>query len=183
MVSMVKKLLAALAALAAIAALSSFGAATQITRVAVCDIAKVYEASRDASSPLMAKYEERRASIQAEIDARSAVIAELRLKKLDAEKAGQKELAQSLDAEMKAKTAELIEYHKARTAELESLKTLVADSSALVGIVYAEIGKLAELNGISVVLERKNDGILWSSPTIDLTDDLIAALKKRLATP
>ncbi len=180
---MFKKIVVAIAVVATIAALSSFGAATQITRVAVCDLAKVYESAHDASSPLMEKYEEKRASIQAEIDARSAIIAELRLKKLDAEKAGKKDLAQSLDAEMKAKTAELIDYHKARTAELESLKAMVSDSSALAGIVYAEIGKLAELNGISVVLERKNDGILWSSPTIDLTDDMILAVKKRLSNP
>jgi outer membrane protein len=63
---------------------------------------------------------------------------------------------------------------------LEDQKKKLSQSSGFLEQVYDEIRFIAESEGYSMVLNLKeNTGILWYSPTVDITDKLIQNLRTK----
>ena len=68
-------------------------------------------------------------------------------------------------------------YCSYKTAELEDQRKKLTQSGAFLEQVYGEIRYIAESEGYSMVLDLKeNTGILWYSPTVDITDKVIQNL-------
>lgn len=85
----------------------------------------------------------------------------------------------TLDDEIARKTKELTEYAAAKNAELESMKKSMQGSDAFYKKLYAVIGKVAEQGGYSAILSlQQSNGVLWYSPSVDVTEDVIRALEK-----
>jgi outer membrane protein len=150
--------------------------AQQLTRFAVVDLSKVYGAFfRDSRA--VRDFEERSARVQAEIDRMSAEIQNLRISMVNAQAQGNHEQALRLENDINRRSDFLKEYYKTKTAELESIKSRLTQSGAFLEQVYDEIRFIAESEGYSMVLNLKeNTGILWYSPTVDITDKLIKNL-------
>ena len=73
-----------------------------------------------------------------------------------------------------------IAIYETRDKELESIKNRLSRSSSFQEQVYDEIRFIAESEGYSMVLNLKeNTGILWYSPTVDITDKLISSLRDK----
>jgi outer membrane protein len=150
--------------------------AQQLTRFAVVDLARVYS-SFFRDSRAVREFEERSARVQAEIDRMTEEIEALRSRQLDAEARGDQEQALRLESEIYRKSEYLREYFRVKTEELNDQKNRLARSGTFLDQVYGEIRFIAESEGYSMVLNLKeNTGILWYSPTVDITDTLIQNL-------
>jgi outer membrane protein len=150
--------------------------AQQLTRFAVVDLPKVYSAFfRDSRA--VREFEERSARVQTEIDRLTREIQELKSKQADAVLQGNQEQALRLDRDIYSKSEFLKEYYTVKTAELEDQKRKLSQSGTFLDQVYGEIRYIAESEGYSMVLNLKeNTGILWHSPTVDITDKVIQNL-------
>lgn len=162
------------AALVALCALPA--AAQQLTRFAVIDLPRVFTTFyRDSKA--VRDWEERSARVQADVDRMTAELQGLQRSKLEAEAAKDAERALRLDSEISRKTEFLREYYRVKTAELEDQKRKLAQSTTFLQQVHDEIRLVAESEGYSVVLNLKESaGILWYSPTVDITDSVIQRL-------
>jgi outer membrane protein len=150
--------------------------AQQLTRFAVVDLARVYS-SFFRDSRAVREFEERSARVQSEIDRMTQEIQTLRSQQLDAEARGDQDRALRLESDIYRKSEYLREYYRIKTGELEDQKNRLAQSGTFLDQVYSEIRFIAESEGYSMVLNLKeNTGILWYSPTVDITDRLIQNL-------
>ena len=150
--------------------------AQQITRFAVVDLPKVYVAFFRESRAVR-DFEERSARVQSEIDRMTAEIQNLKISQVNAQAQGNQEQALRLETEINRRSDFLKEYYKTKTAELDTLKNRLTQSGAFLEQVYDELRFIAESEGYSMVLNLKeNTGILWYSPTVDITDKLIQNL-------
>jgi outer membrane protein len=160
--------------------ISSLGlSAQQLTRFAVVDLSKVY-VSFFRESRAVRDFEERSARVQKDIDRMTAEIQTLKTNQINAEFQGNQELVLRLESEINRKSEYLKEYYKLKTAELESQKSRLTQSGSFLEQVYDEIRFIAESEGYSMVLNLKeNTGILWYSPTVDITDKVIQNLMNK----
>jgi outer membrane protein len=150
--------------------------AQQITKFAVVDLTKVYT-SFFRDSRAVREFEEQSARVQADIDRMTAELQTLRSSQLDAEARGDQTRSLQLENEIYRKSEYLKQYYEVKTAELTDKKTKLASSGSFLDQVYSEIRYIAESEGYSMVLNLKeNTGILWYSPTVDITDMLIQNL-------
>jgi outer membrane protein len=153
--------------------------AQQLTRFAVVDLPKVYSAFfRDSRA--VREFEERSARVQGEIDKMTRDIQELKSKYADLVVQGEQSQALRTETEINRKSEFLREYYTLKTAELEDQKRKLSQSGTFLEQVYGEIRFIAESEGYSMVLNLKeNTGILWYSPTVDITDKLIQNLLEK----
>jgi len=153
--------------------------AQQLTRFAVVDLPKVYVAFFRESRAVR-DFEERSARVQADIDRMTNEIQTLRINHVNAQAQGNYEQALRIENDINRRSDFLKEYYRTKTAELETLKARLARSSSFQEQVYDEIRFIAESEGYSMVLNLKeNTGILWYSPTVDITDRLINNLREK----
>ena len=151
--------------------------AQQLTRFAVVDLPKVYNAFfRDSRA--VREFEERSAAVQAQINKMTREIQELQSKRADAVLEGDQSLALRYENEIYRQSEYLREYYTIKTAELDDQKRKLSQSGTFLEQVYSEIRFIAESEGYSMVLNLKEStsGILWYSPTVDITDKLIQNL-------
>ena len=150
--------------------------AQQLTRIAVVDLPRVYTAFMSESRAVR-DFEERSAKVQADIDRMTAEINAVKINQANALAQGNTAQALRYEAEANSKTDVLKEYYRTKTAELESIRKSLSQSGTFLDQVYDEIRYVAESEGYSMVINLKeNNGILWYSPTVDLTDKLIKSL-------
>ncbi|MDR3166397.1 MAG: OmpH family outer membrane protein [Treponema sp.] len=153
--------------------------AQQLTRFAVVDMAKVYTAFFRESRAVR-EFEERSRQVQVEIDRMTEEIQELRLSYTRAEARGDREQALRLESEVNRRSEYLKEYYQLKTTELENQKNRLARSSTFLDQILTEIRYIAESEGYTMVLSLKdNTGIIWYSPTVDITDKLIQSLSAK----
>jgi outer membrane protein len=150
--------------------------AQQLTRFAVVDLPTVYVAFfRDSRA--VREFEERRDRVQTEIDRMNTEIQTLKNNQINAEMRGEQEQVLRLENEIYRKSEFLKEYYQLKMAELEDQKKKLTQSGTFLEQVYNEIRFIAESEGYSMVLNLKeNTGILWYSPTVDITEKLIQNL-------
>jgi outer membrane protein len=150
--------------------------AQQLTRFAVVDLSRVYMAFfRDSRA--VREWEESSAQVQREVDQRTKEIQELQSRKVSAELQGNEDEALRLETQIYRRSETLKQYYQVKTAELEDRKRKLSQANSFLEQVYDEIRFIAESEGYSTVLNMKeNSGILWYSPTVDITDKLIQNL-------
>ncbi len=150
--------------------------AQQLTSFAVVDLPRIYTVFyRDSKA--VRDLEERSARVQADIDRMSAEIQSLEKQRAEIELAGDLNQSAVLSAEIFRKTDILQKYYQATSTELEEQRRTLAQSASFLQQVYDEIKNVAESEGYYAVLTLKEStGILWHSPTIDITDLVIQNL-------
>ena len=148
----------------------------QITRFAVIDTARVYQAYFRNSSPVR-NYENMRTDYQNEIDGLTEELERLHDQKLEADRNGDADTSARLAAEISQKTDYIKEYTAAKNAELRAMKESLENNDEFYERLYATIEKIAENGGYSVVMSlQQANAILWYSPSVDITDDVITQL-------
>ena len=151
-------------------------AAQQITNVGVVDTGRVYT-TYFRESAAVRNYDSKKAEFQAEIDRRTATLKSLQDKKLEYEKNGNSAAAVRTEAEI-SKEADFLEaYTTSKNAELEKLRKNLSSSNSFYQQLYKVISRVAESGGYTIILSlQQANGILWYSPTVDITDKVIAEL-------
>ena len=151
----------------------------QITKFAVIDTSRIYTTfSRDSRS--VRDYEAKKTRYQSDIKRMSDEIKQLRQQKVDAEAASDTSRATRLERDIEKKTSFLVEYSKAKNAELDTLKERLVSDDDFYSLLYEEIRLVAESDGYSMVLSlHDNSSIMWYSPTVDITDKIIRNMTSR----
>ncbi|MCL2174511.1 MAG: OmpH family outer membrane protein [Treponema sp.] len=151
----------------------------QITRIAVVDLPRVYT-SFFRESQAVRQWEERRAGLQREIDRRTRDIQNLKTRQADAIQRDDQNAANNLDREINTATENLRLFFQNRTEQLERERVQLAQSQSFLTQVNNEIKYIAESEGYSMVINLKDiSGILWFSPSVDITEKLIQSLTSR----
>ena len=162
---------------AALILIGSLGAfSQQITRFAVIDTARIYTTFyRDSRS--VRDYESKRTRYQNEIQRLSNEIKSLRQQKVDAEALGDKAKTARLESQISSKTNFLMDYSKAKNEELEDLKKTLTTDDQFYSKLYDQIQRISESEGYSMVLSlQEGNAIIWYSPTVDITDQVIRSM-------
>ena len=150
--------------------------AQQITKFGVVDTSRVYQAYFRNSAPVRS-YESKKADFQAEINKRTESLRALQAQKIQYEQSGDTSNAEKTEAKIKKETQYLQEYTAAKNMELESLKKSLQNSDEFYQKLYSTLGKIAESGGYSMILSlQQSNSILWYSPSVDITDDVIKSL-------
>jgi outer membrane protein len=153
--------------------------AQQLTRFAVVDLPRVYTAFFRESRAVR-EFEERSARVQSEIDRMTAEIQTLRSRQADAVLKEDQDQSLRLENDIYRKSEFLKEYYRLKTAELEDQKKRLTQAGSFREQVFDEIRYIAESEGYSMVINVKdNNGILWYSPTVDITDKIIQNLQDK----
>ncbi|MDR2900660.1 MAG: OmpH family outer membrane protein [Treponema sp.] len=153
--------------------------AQQLTRFAVVDLPRVYT-SFFRDSRAVRDFEARSARVQVEIDKMNEEILTLKSQLVDAQAQNDNTRALRLENDIYKKSEFLQQYYQTKTEELETQRKRLANSNTFYQQVYDEIRIIAESEGYSMVLSLKdNKGILWYSPTVDITDTVIQNLQSK----
>lgn len=176
---MKKTMVAVLAVFVSLAAHNLF--AQQITRVALIDIARIKETYFKDSRALR-DFEAKQRGIQEQLDRMKAEIKDLQARQVDALALQDQAALNDLSAQIRAKNDAYILFGKEKSAELEAEKTLLYSSESFAQELYREIQRVAEKEGYSIVMDRQRafdlQLLIWSSPTVDITDKVIESLDK-----
>ena len=150
--------------------------AQHLTRFAVVDLPRVYQAFlRDSKA--VREFEDRSRRVQNEIDRMTKEIQDLKSRQADLILQGNQDQALRMDNEIFRKSEFLKEYYTLKTAELEEERRKLSQSDEFFKQVYDEIRYIAESEGYSMVINLKeNTGILWYTPSVDITDKVIQNL-------
>ena len=150
----------------------------QITKFAVIDTEKIYNTFKQ-NSKIVRDFEEKKQKYQDEIKVLSNEIIELKKKKTQLQKSGNLYEASMLGEEITSKTEFLTEFSKAKNEELAKIKSEMNHNKFYTSL-YDVIQKIATKEGYSMVLSLQDGGaILWYSPTVDITQDVIKELRKK----
>jgi outer membrane protein len=151
--------------------------AQQLTRFAVVDLPKVYT-SFFRESRAVREFEERSARVQADIDKFTVEIQQLKSKQASAQIEGRDAESLRLESEIYKKSEYLRNYYETKTAELEDQRKKLSQSGSFLEQVYNELQLIAESEGYTMVLNLKEtNGILWYSPSVDITAKVIESLR------
>jgi len=148
----------------------------QLTRFAVVDMPRVYTSFFRESRPVR-EFEERSARVQNEVDRRTKEIQELRARHAEAVLRNDQTESNRLESQVYRMSEALRDYYQTQTAILEDQRKRLMQSGSFMNEVYDEIRYIAESEGYSMVINlSENRGILWYSPTVDITERLIQSL-------
>ncbi len=167
--------------LAVLLAMTVVGAASglfaqQITKFAVVDTSRVYQAFFRNSTQIRT-FEKKKTEFQNEIDKVTKEIQNLHTKKLDYESKGDTVNAEKTQTQIEKRTEYLTEYTRTKNEELQTMRNNMQKNDEFYKKLYNVLEKVAEAEGYSMVLSlQQNNAILWYSPSVDITDQVISEL-------
>ena len=169
-----------IAVLMAAGVLSGAFAQSQITRVSVIDLQKVYMTYYKDSQAVRA-FEDEKLRVQAEIKRLGDEIRDIEKSQLELKSMGYAVDAAALDETLYRKAQFLADYIRIKQAELDAKATELTKSDAFVQTLYRTVQSVAEVDGFSLVISSRNaddvgSSVIWFSPMIDITDKVIQML-------
>ncbi len=155
---------------------AAFSFAQQITKFAVVDTSKVYQAYFRNSAPVR-NYENKKEEFKREIDRLVAELQRLNDQKIEFERKGNDTEAMKIEAQITKKSDFINEYTNAKNIELESLKKSLQENNSFYKKLYDTLARVAETGGYSMILNlQESNAILWYSSSVDITDQVISQL-------
>lgn len=150
--------------------------AQQITKFAVVDTNKVYQAYFRNSAPVR-NYETKKEDFQKELDKHVAELQRLNDQKIEYQRKGNESEAMKIEAQITKKTDFINEYTSAKNTELDSLKKSLKENNVFYKQLYDTLARVAESGGYSAILNlQEANSVLWYSPSVDITDQVISQL-------
>ncbi|MCL1814926.1 MAG: OmpH family outer membrane protein [Treponema sp.] len=156
--------------------LISLSAQAAITRFAVVDMNRVMAAFAEQSTEFKA-FSDKRNTVQAEIEKQAKELQELNTKLAEAQEEGKKDQIRTLENQIRTKTQAAKNYYDRMIAELEKDRQQLQKNNTFMARVNNAIRVVAESEGFSMVLSRETAGILWYSPSVDITNKVIARIR------
>jgi outer membrane protein len=174
-----KRMVITVLVFAALGALLPAQQRQQLTRFAVVDLVRIYNAFFSETKEVR-EFNERSAKIQAEINRMNGELQELKASLVNAQANGEQEQALQLEQQVNQRTRFIQEYYQANMAELERQKEKLAQSDTFITQINNQIRIVAEREGYSMVLNRQeNTAIIWYSPSVDITNKVIESLRAK----
>lgn len=161
----------------ALFAMGALFAQQRITNFGVVDTAKVYERFFRNSSAVK-NYEKKREDIQKELDKRADEIRDLQAKLQEAKTLENNSEIKKYEDMIRNKANSLKAYKQSKDTELNNAKKSLEKNDDFYKELNRTIKKVAENEGLSMVLNlQQNNGILWYSTSVDITEKVIKALE------
>jgi Skp family chaperone for outer membrane proteins len=149
----------------------------QVTKVGICDFTKVLStAYKDTKA--FRDLDQAKTDITKAVAERMKDISDLQNQKLEADKAGNKTLAATLEKAIADKQSDLDSYRRVKNAWLTTQTNALLTGPVLKEI-FEQMTLVAESGGYALVLRSDGayrDIILYRIPEVDITDDVIAAI-------
>jgi outer membrane protein len=159
----------------------SYAYSQQITRMAVVDLPRVYT-EFFTESKAVRDFQQRTTRVQTDIDKMNKEIQDLKNKHADAILKDDSSEMLKLEGQINTRTENLRVFYQTRMAELDKMRQGLMQSNTFINQVHDEIRYIAESKGYTAVFDIKNTpGIIWFSPSVDITNDLIQSLKNKAA--
>jgi len=150
-----------------------------ITRFAVVDVGRIIQTFVGTLDEARV-YTEKRDRVQAEINRLTKELQELNTKLNDAIKEDDKSQIRDLERQFEAKKQAVQLYISTSQADLEKDLEKVTNNSTFMTQLNNALRYVAESEGYSLVLSKQEaSGILWSSPSVDITNKVIERLRSR----
>jgi outer membrane protein len=165
---------------AALFALSIPLCAQQVTKVGICDFTKVLSTVYRESKAYR-DWDAARADYNREVSATLNDITDLENQKLDADKAGNRDLSLSLEKKIADRKSYLENYRRVKGAILQQQADKLQSGPVLKEILEV-VNFIAEGDGYSLVFRSDGDygaGILYRIIEIDITEKVIKELFSR----
>ncbi len=169
-----------IAVCAALVVMALPGAAQQVTKVGICDFTRVLSTAYKESKAYR-DYDAAKNDYVKEVAATTRDITDLENQKLDADKAGNKDLSLSLEKKIADRKAYLENYRRVKSAILQQQADRLLSGPVLKEIMDV-VNYIAEGDGYALVLRSDGDfgsGILYRIMEIDITDKVIKELFNR----
>ena len=157
---------------------SGLSAQASITRFAVVDMNRILSIYTDRM-PEFRAFAEKREKFQAEVEKQTNELQELQAKLADAQENGSKSQINNLEKQVQAKTQALQTYVTKNMAELEKEREQLLKNQALMNQINSIIRAVAESEGVSMVLARDSPGVVWYTPSVDITNKVIERIRSR----
>ena len=154
--------------------------AQQVTKVGICDFTRVLSTAYKESKAYR-DYDAAKNDYAKEVAATTRDITDLESQKLDADKAGNKDLSLSLEKKIADRKAYLENYRRVKLAILQQQADRLLSGPVLKEIMDV-VNFVAEGDGYALVLRSDGDfgsGILYRIMEIDITDKVIKELFNR----
>lgn len=159
-------------------AFSNAFAQQHITNFGVVDTAKIYEQYFRNSSAVK-NYDTKKEESKAEIAKRTEELRNLQAQLQEYKEMESDALVAKTEAEIAKKKDALLQYANSKNQELSRLKKTITDSDTFYKNLSKTIKKVAENEGLSMVLNLQDDSVvLWYNASVDITDKVIEALGK-----
>jgi outer membrane protein len=153
----------------------SLQAQQTITRFAVVDMNRVVDVYHRQSAAGRA-FTEKSAQVQAEINRLTAELQDLKTRLAEAQEQKKRSQIRTLESQVGDKTKALQEYIKKSFAELEQDRAKLTDDAFLTRL-NTILRIVAESDGYNMVLNKEGAGILWYSPSVDITNKVLERLR------
>jgi len=155
-------------------------AAQQVTKVGICDFTRVLSTAYRESKTVR-DWEAAKADYQKEVTATAREITDLENQKLDADKAGNRELSLTLEKRVADRKLYLDNYRRVR-GQLLQQQAEKAMSAQVVRDILGAINLVAEQEGMSLVFRSDGtygESIIYKVPEVDITEKVIKELFSR----
>jgi outer membrane protein len=151
--------------------------AEQLSQIGVIDLSAIVsnyfkesKAWRELEE-MTRKYEEEKARILDEID-------QLEARKLEEENEGNESSVLRLENEIYNKKEYLREYNRIKYSQIQKKRDTLLESPTFLAEIMTEIRFVAESEGYSLILRTKDPDLMWWSPEVDITDEVLDRLRR-----
>ncbi|RKX91144.1 MAG: OmpH family outer membrane protein [Spirochaetes bacterium] len=151
--------------------------AEKLTMIGIVDLTKIVS-NYFKESASWREIDELTQKVEETTNTKLNEIKNLQEKKIDAQNKGDDTLALQLDNEIEKKKQYLQEYHKIMSDRITSKKENLLSSSGFSKEIIEAISYIAEDQGFSIVLRKKDPNILYYNYEVDITDKVIDRLMK-----
>lgn len=149
----------------------------QLTQIAVINISKIISSYFEASYALR-QINDMQTKFETDKQAILNKIQNLEQQKLAAQNAGDSQKALQLDNEIFQQRNYLQEFIRIRTNQINQKRDTLLQSPTFLRALVNAIAYVAENNGYSIVLRSDDPSIMYWNNQVDITDKVIARLKK-----
>jgi len=156
--------------------LVSLSAQSAITRFAVVDLNRITSAFSEQSVEFKA-FNEKLSQFQAEMNRRSEELKELDVRLDEARQQGKQDQIRTLENQITTRRQAAKDYIEKMQAELEKDRDRLQRSNSFMSQVVNAVRVIAESEGYSMVLSKEGAGIIWNSPSVDITNKVIERLR------
>ncbi len=151
--------------------------AEKLTMIGIVDLTKIVS-NYFKESAAWREIDELTQKVEETTNAKLEEIKKLQAKKIDAQNRGDDTLALQIDNEIEKNKQYLQEYHKIMSDRISSKKENLLASSGFSREIIDAISYIAEDQGFSIVLRKKDPNILYYNYEVDITDRVIDRLMK-----
>lgn len=152
--------------------------AANLTMVAVIDLNRIVGDYFQESSAWR-EIENLREKTQKNIEERKTEINKLKEKKLEAQQDDKEKLVLSLEEEIRKKEEYLKEYNKIMSERIKTKRENLLTSSDFSREIIKAVEYVAEQEGYSIVLRKKDPNILYYNKEVDITEKVLEHLRSQ----